>query len=316
MPGFPVHHQLTELTQPHVHHVSDAIQPSYTLLSPSSPALNLSQHQGLFQWVSSSPQVAKMLEFHFQHQSFQLIFRIISFRMGWFDLLAVQGTLKSLLQHHSSKASILWCSAFFIVQHSHPYMTIGKAIAFTRLKFVGKVMSLLFHILSSLVIAFLPKSKCLLISWLQSPSAMILEPKKVKSVTVSIVFPSICHEVMGPDAMILVFWMLSFKPTFSLFSFTFIKRLCSSSLLSAIRPTLLRSKQDFHYLLTECVWQVTSSYYISIVSLKNGNTNRNYVIGLFYFNAYKILLGTYQFLRKPDSHNSLKFFFFYSNCIR
>ena len=129
---------------------------------------------------------------------------LISFRMDWLDLLAVQGTLKSLLQHHSSKASILWCSAFFIVQLSHPYMTTGKTIALTRQTFVDKVMSLLFHMLSSLVITFLPKSKCILISWLQSPSTVILEPKIIKSVTVSIVSPSICHEVMGPDAMILV----------------------------------------------------------------------------------------------------------------
>ena len=121
------------------------------------------------------------------------------------DLLAVQGTLKSLLQHHSSKSLILWRSAFFIVQLSHPYMTTGKTKALTRQTFVGKVMSLLFNMLSSLVITFLPKSKCLLIPWLQSPSAVILEPKKIKSVTVSIVSPSICHEVMGPDAMSLVF---------------------------------------------------------------------------------------------------------------
>ena len=130
---------------------------------------------------------------------------LISFRMDWFDLLAVQGTLKSLLQHHSSKASILRRSAFFIVQLSHPYMTTGKTIALTRQTFVGKVMSLLFNMLSRLVIAFLPRSKHLLISWLQSPSAVILEPEKIKSVTVSIVSPSICHEVMGPDVMILVF---------------------------------------------------------------------------------------------------------------
>ena len=130
---------------------------------------------------------------------------LISFRMDWLDLLAVQGTLKSLLQHHSSKASILWCSAVFIVQLSHPYMTTGKTIALTRQTFVDKVMSLLFHMLSSLVITFLPKSKCILISWLQSPSAMILEPKKIKSDTVSIVFSSICHEVMELDAMIFVF---------------------------------------------------------------------------------------------------------------
>ena len=123
----------------------------------------------------------------------------------WFDLLSVQGTLKSLLQHHSSKASVLWHSTFFIVQSSHPYMTTGKTIGLTRSTFAGKVMSLLFHMLSKLVITFLPRSKCLLISWLQSPSAVILESKKIKSVTVSTVSPSICHEVMGPDAMILVF---------------------------------------------------------------------------------------------------------------
>ena len=121
------------------------------------------------------------------------------------DLLAVQGTLKSLLQHHSSKASILWCSAFFTVQLSHPYMNTGKTIALTRWTFVGKVMSLLFNMLFRLVMAFLPRSQCLLISWLQSPSAVILKPLKIKSVTVPIVSPSICYEVMGPDAMILAF---------------------------------------------------------------------------------------------------------------
>ena len=130
---------------------------------------------------------------------------LISFRMEWLDLLAVQGTLKSLLQHHSSKASILWHSAFFIVQLLHPYMTTGKTIALTRWTFVGKVISLLFNILSRLVIAFLLRSKHLLISWLQSPSAVILEALKIKSLTVSTVYPYICREVMGPDAMILVF---------------------------------------------------------------------------------------------------------------
>ena len=130
---------------------------------------------------------------------------LISHRMDWLDLLIVQGTLKSLLQHHSSKASILQHSAFFTVQLSHPYITTGKTIALTRWTFVGKLMSLLFNMLSSLVITFLPRSKCLLISWLQSLSAVILEPPKIKSLTVSIVFPSICHEVMGLDAMILVF---------------------------------------------------------------------------------------------------------------
>ena len=125
--------------------------------------------------------------------------------MDWLDLLAVQRTLKSLLPHHSSKASILRCSAFIMVQLSHPYMTTGKTIALTRQTFVGKVMTLFFNMLSGLIIAFLPRSKCLLISWLQSPSALILEPKKIKSLTVSTVSPSICHEVMRPDAMILVF---------------------------------------------------------------------------------------------------------------
>ena len=125
---------------------------------------------------------------------------LISPRMDWLDLLEVQGTLKSLLQHRSSKASIFWHSAFFTVQHSHPYMTTGKTIALTRRTFVDKVMSLLFNMLSRLVITFLPRIKYLLISWLQSPSAVILEPPKIKSVTVSTVFPSICHEVMGPDA--------------------------------------------------------------------------------------------------------------------
>ena len=155
--------------------------------------------------------------------------------MDWLDLLAVQGTHKSLLQHHSSKASILQHSAFFTVQLSHPYMTSGKTIALTRRTLVGKVMSLLLNVLSSLVITFLPRSKRLLISWLQSPSAVILEPPKIKSLIVSIVSPSICHEVMGLDAMIFVFWMVSFKPTFSLSYFTFIKRLLSCSLLSAIK---------------------------------------------------------------------------------
>ena len=130
---------------------------------------------------------------------------LISFRMDWLDLLAVQETLKSLLQHHSSKASILRRSAFFTVQLSHPYMSAGKTIALTRWIFDGKVMSLLFNMLSRLVITFLPRSKCLLISWLQSPSAVILEPPKIKSDTVSTVSPTICHEVMGPDAMIFIF---------------------------------------------------------------------------------------------------------------
>ena len=132
------------------------------------------------------------------------IFRTDLFKIDQLDEIAVQGTLKSL-QHHSSKVSILQCSVFFIVQLSHPYMTTGKTIALTSWTFVGKVMSLLFNMLSRFIIAFLPRSKCLLISWLPSPSAVIMEPKKIKSVTVSIVFPSICHGVMRPDAVILVF---------------------------------------------------------------------------------------------------------------
>ena len=139
---------------------------------------------------------------------------LISFRMDWLDLLVIQGTLKSLLQHHPSKASIFWCSAFFTVQLSHPYMTTGKTIALTRRTFVGKVISLLFNMVSRLVMTFLPRSKCLLISWLQSPSAVIFEPPKIKSDTVSTVSPSICHEVMRPDAVILVY--LGSNPCFSI----------------------------------------------------------------------------------------------------
>ena len=141
VPGFPVHHQLPEFTQTHIHWVSDAIQTSHPLSSPSPPAFNLSQNQGLL-WVSSLHKVAKVLELQLQHQSFQWIFRTVSFRMDWLDLLIVQGTLKSLLQHCSSKASVLQCSAFFIVQLSHPYMTTGKTIALTRRTFVGKITSL------------------------------------------------------------------------------------------------------------------------------------------------------------------------------
>ena len=188
-PGLPVHHQLLEPTQTHVHRVGDAIQPSHPLLSPSPPAPNPFQHQSLFQRVNSSHEWPKYWSFRFSIIPSKEIPGLISFRMDWLDLPAVQGTLRSLLQHHSSKASILWHSAFFIVQFSRPYMTTGKTIALTRWTFVGKVMSLLFNTLSRFVIDFLPRSKCLLISWLQSPSAVILEPPKIKSLTVS---PSIC----------------------------------------------------------------------------------------------------------------------------
>ena len=152
---------------------------------------------------------SKYWSFNFNNSPSNEYSELIYFRMDWLDLLAVQRTLKSIFYHHNSKASILQCSAFFIVQLSHLYITIGKTIALTRPTFVSKVMSLLFNMLSRLVITFLPRNKHLLILWLQSPSAVILEPPKIKSLTVSTVSPSICHEVMGPDAMILVFWMLS-----------------------------------------------------------------------------------------------------------
>ena len=160
--------------------------------SPSPPAFNLSQHQGLFLWISSLHQVAKVgasASASVLPMNIQFIF----FRIDWFDLLAVQETLKSLLQHHSLKASIFQCSAFFMVQLSHLYMTTGKTITLTRWTFVSEVMSLLFNMLSRLVIAFLPRSKHLLISWLQSPSVEILEPRKIKPDTVSTVSPSISH---------------------------------------------------------------------------------------------------------------------------
>ena len=175
--GLPVHHQLPEFTQTHVHWVGDAIQPSHPLSTPSPPTFNFSQHQGLFKRVSSWP---TFWSFSFNIGPSHEYSGLISFRINWLDLLAVQGTLKSLLQYHGSKVSILQRSAFFIVQLSHTYMTTGKTIVLTRWTFVGKVMSLFFNMLSRLVIAFLPRSKCLLISWLQSPSALILEPPKYK----------------------------------------------------------------------------------------------------------------------------------------
>ena len=156
--GFPVHHQLPEFTETHVHRVSDAIQPSHPLSSPSPPAPSPSQHQGLFQWVNSLNEWPKYRSFSLSVSPSNEHPGLISFRMDWLDLLAVQGTLKSLLQHHSSKAPILQSSAFFTVHLSHPYMTTGKTIALTRRTFVGKVMSLLLNILSRLVITFLPRS--------------------------------------------------------------------------------------------------------------------------------------------------------------
>ena len=194
-PGLPVHHKLPEFTQTHVH---QSVMPSshlilycpLLLLPPIPPSIRVFSNESALhmRWP-------KYWSFNFSITPSKEHLGLISFRKDWLDLLAVQGTLKSLLQQHSSKTSILRHSAFFTVQLSHPYMTTGKTIALTRWTFVGKVMSLLLTILSRLVITFLPRSKRLLISWLQSPSAIILEPKKIKSDTVS---PSISHEVMGP----------------------------------------------------------------------------------------------------------------------
>ena len=168
---------ISQFAQTHVHWVGDAIQPPHPLSPPSPPALNLSQHQGLVQWVRFLLHVAKVLELQLQHQSFQYS-GLISFRIDWFDLLAVEGTFESLLQHHSSKSSILWCSVFFMIQLSYPYMTTGKTITLTRQTFVGKVMSLLFNILSGLIIAFLARSKRLLISYRSHHLQWFWSPRK------------------------------------------------------------------------------------------------------------------------------------------
>ena len=165
LPGLPVLHCLLEFGQTHVLWVSDAIQPSHPLSPPSPPVFNLSQHQGLFQWVSSLHQLVKVLEIQLQHQSFHEYSGLIAFRMDWMDLLAVQGTLKSLLQHQNSKISILQCSVFFMVQLSHTYITTGKIISWTIHTFVSRLMSLLFNTLSRFVIAFLPRSKLFFFSF-------------------------------------------------------------------------------------------------------------------------------------------------------
>ena len=195
-------HYLLEFAQIHIYwrecHLT--ISSSVALFSF---AFHLSQHQGLFQWLIRWP---KSWSFSFSFSPSNEYSGLISFRIDWFDLLAVQGNLKSLLQHHSLKASVLWHSGFFMAQLSHPYMSAGKTIALTIWNFVDKMMSLLFNMLFRFVIAFLPKSKHLLISWLLWLLALTWEPKKMKFDTVSIFSPSICHEVMGPDAMIWVFW--------------------------------------------------------------------------------------------------------------
>ena len=180
-PGLPVHHQLPEFTQTHIHWVGDAIQPSHPLSSPFPPAPNPSQHQGLFQWVSSLHQVAKVLEFQLQHQSFQWTFRTDFLQDGLVGSPCSPRDSQESSPTPQFKSINSSCSAFFTVQLSHPYMTTGKTIAVTRLTFVGKVMSLFFNMLSRLVITFLQRSKHLLISWLQLPSAVILEPPKIKS---------------------------------------------------------------------------------------------------------------------------------------
>ena len=210
-PGFPVHHQLPELIYSNSRPSSQWQHP--TISSSAIPFFSCLQSFPASGFFSNESVLCIRCP---EYWSFSFSISpsnagLISFRTDWFDLLAVQGTLKSLLQHHSSKESILQCSAFFMVQLSHPYMTAGKTIALTTWTFVGKVLSLLFNMLFRLVIAFLQRNKHLLSFRLQSPFAVILEPPWKKSLTVSIVFPSIWNEVMGPDAMILVFWMLSFS---------------------------------------------------------------------------------------------------------
>ena len=207
MPTFPVHHwSLLKLMS-----IRSVMPSNHLILCPPLlllPAIFPSVRVFSKEWVLCI-RWPKYWSFSFRYSNEYS--GLISFRIDWLDLLEVQGTLKSLLQHHSLKASVLWCSAFFIIQLSHPYMTTGKTIALARWIFVGKVMSLLFNMLSRFGIAFLPRSKRLLISWLRSPSAEILEPPKINSVPVSTISPSICHEVMGPDAKILIFWMLKTK---------------------------------------------------------------------------------------------------------
>ena len=210
-PGFPVLHLLPKFAQTHVHLDGDVIQPSHSLVPPFLlpsifSSIRIFSSDQLF---APDGQRASASVLSNEYSG------LISFRMDWLDLLVAQQTLKSLLQHHSSKAPILQYLAFFIVQLSHPNTTTGKTIALTVQTFLSKVISLLFNMLSRLFIAFPPRRKHLLILWLQSLSTEILKPRKIKSVTISIVSPSICHEVIARDVMFLVFWMLSFKPTFS-----------------------------------------------------------------------------------------------------
>ena len=245
--GSSVLQYLLEYPQIHVHWFGGDIQLSHPLSRPYPLALNLSQHQGLFQWVGSPHQVTKVLEL--QHQSFHEYSGLVSFRIDWFEHLAVQGTLKSLLQHHSLKASILQCSAFFMIQLSHLYMTTGKTITLIRRTFVNKVMSLFFNMLSRFVIGFLSRSKGLIISWLQSLSTLFFKPQKIKSVTVSIVSPSICYAMMGLDTTIFVFGILSFKPP-----------------LHSLSPSSKSSSIPLHFLPSGCVICISK-----VVNMSPGN---------------------------------------------
>ena len=217
--------------QTHIHWVGDAIQTSHPLLSPSSPALNLSQHQDLFKWVSSLHQVARVLELQLQHKPSNECSGLISFRMDWLDLLAVQG-LSTVFSNTTVQKHRFFNAHLSLWSNSHIHMITGKIIALMRQTFVGKVMSLHFNILSRLVVTFLPRSKRLLICM---ATVTICSDFGAQENKVCHCFISICHEVMGPDAMIFVFWMLSFKLAFLLSSFTFIKRLFHSSSLFAIR---------------------------------------------------------------------------------
>ena len=241
MPGFPPLHCLPEFAETHLHWVSNAIQPSHLLPPPSLPAFSLSQHQGLFHWIGCSNQVAKVLELQLQQQSFQWILYsgLISFRIYWFDLLAVQGTLKRPLKHHSSKASILQSSTFFIVQFWHPHMTTGKTIALTRRTFAGKVMSLLFNMLSQFVAAFIPRSKSFnFIAAVTICSDFGVQENKVSHCFHC--FPIYLRWSGRTRWHYLHFWMFSVKPAFSLSSFTFIKRLFSFSSLRVVSSAYLR----------------------------------------------------------------------------
>ena len=214
----------------------ESVMPSYHLILCLFPFLLPSVFPSIRVFSSSSAlhiRWPKYWSFSFSISPSNKYSGLISFRLDWLDLLSLRGTLKGLLQHHRSKASILQHSAYFMVQLSHPYMTTGISIALLHLPLWAKWC--LFNTLPRFVTAFFPRSKHLLISWLQSLSAVILEPKEIKSVTISTFPPFIWHKVMGPETMILVFWMLSFKPGFSLSSVILIKGLSSSSLLSAIR---------------------------------------------------------------------------------